>query len=58
MLMQKIGESWITQLEDLRKLEQFANDKNFLLALMRVKQVELTHKYVDYFQLIIRQVNC
>ena len=37
--LQKIGESWITQLEHLRKLEPLVNDKNFLLTLMRVKQV-------------------
>lgn len=34
-------------MEDLRKLEQYANDKNFLLALMRVKQVEFSHGCVD-----------
>lgn len=40
-LLQKIGESWVTQLDDLRKLEKFADDKSFLLKLMKVKQVTL-----------------
>lgn len=37
-VVEKIGDTWITQLEDLRKLEKFVGDKSFLLALMRVKQ--------------------
>lgn len=48
-VVEKIGESWITQLEDLRKLEQFANDKNFLLSLMRVKQ-ENKMKLAQYIE--------
>lgn len=37
-IAEKIGDSWITQLEHLRKLEPFAADKAFLLTLMKVKQ--------------------
>ena len=37
--MQKITDAWITNLDDLRKMEKFVNDKGFLLALMKVKQV-------------------
>lgn len=38
VIAEKIGESWVTQLDDLRKLEKFADDKSFLLKLMKVKQ--------------------
>lgn len=37
-IAEKIGENWITQLDDLRKLEKFATDKAFLLKLAKVKQ--------------------
>jgi starch phosphorylase len=37
-IAEKIGESWLTNLSDLRKLEPLAKDKNFLLALQKVKQ--------------------
>jgi len=37
-IAEKIGESWLTNLDDLRKLEAFANDKNFLITLQKVKQ--------------------
>lgn len=37
-IAEKIGENWITQLDDLRKLEKFATDKSFLLKLAKVKQ--------------------
>ena len=39
---QKIGESWITNLDELRKLEKFDKDKNFLRTLATVKQVCLS----------------
>jgi starch phosphorylase len=38
VIAEKIGESWITQLDELRKLEKFVNDKAFRLQLMKVKQ--------------------
>ena len=39
VLLQKIGESWLTNLDDLRKLEKFYTDKNFLIQIQKVKQV-------------------
>lgn len=38
MIADKIGEKWIVELSDLKKLKNFANDKNFLNAVMQVKQ--------------------
>ena len=40
---QKIGETWITNLDELRGLEKYQNDKNFLLSLHKVKQVGETY---------------
>jgi len=48
-IAEKIGESWITHLEQLRKLEPLVNDKNFLLTLMRVKQ-ENKMKLAQYIE--------
>jgi len=38
VITEKIGDSWLTQLEQLRKLEQFVDDKALRLKLMKVKQ--------------------
>jgi len=38
LIAEKIGENWITDLDDLRKLEALSNDKNLLVALRKVKQ--------------------
>lgn len=37
-IAEKIGDTYITRLDELRKLEASANDKSFLLTLMKVKQ--------------------
>jgi len=34
----KIGEGYLTNLDELRELQKFVNDKNFLLQLQKVKQ--------------------
>ncbi len=38
LITEKIGASWITQLDELRKLEQFGDDKNFLKMFRQIKQ--------------------
>jgi starch phosphorylase len=48
-IAEKIGDQWITHLEQLRKLEPFVSDKNFLLTLMRVKQ-ENKMKLAQYIE--------
>lgn len=48
-IAEKIGESWLTNLDDLRKLEAFAEDKNFLIALQKVKQ-ENKMKLTQYIE--------
>ena len=37
LITESIGDSWITHLDELKKLEKFANDKNFLDALKKIK---------------------
>ena len=37
-IAEKIGEDWITNLSELRKLEKYAKDRSFLLQLQKVKQ--------------------
>jgi starch phosphorylase len=37
-IAEKIGDKYITKLDELRKLEASVNDKSFLLTLMKVKQ--------------------
>ncbi|ELT95261.1 hypothetical protein CAPTEDRAFT_163682 [Capitella teleta] len=48
-IAEKIGESWITKLDELRNLEKFINDKNFILQLQKVKQ-ENKMKLVAYIE--------
>lgn len=43
LYFQKIGESWVTDLYNLRELKQFDSDENFLRTLIKVKQVSSTH---------------
>ncbi|XP_050406092.1 glycogen phosphorylase, muscle form [Patella vulgata] len=38
VIAEKIGETWVTQLSELRKLEPFADDENLLRQIMKVKQ--------------------
>lgn len=38
-LLQKIGDDWVTNLDKLRELEQYADDLGFLNSLSRIKQV-------------------
>ena len=47
--LQKIGDGWVTDLSQLRKLEQFKNDKNLLVALQKVKQVDVFFFYTAPF---------
>lgn len=37
LVTEKIGESWITNLDELKTIEKFANDKNFLKNFMEIK---------------------
>ena len=37
LITESIGDRWITHLDELKKLEKFANDKNFLDALKKIK---------------------
>jgi starch phosphorylase len=48
-IAEKIGEEWVTKLDELRKLEQFQKDKNLLLTLQKVKQ-ENKMKLAAYIQ--------
>ena len=38
LISESIGDSWITHLDDLKKLEKFANDSNFLAAMAKIKR--------------------
>ena len=38
LISESIGDSWITHLDDLKKLEKFANDANFLSAMAKIKR--------------------
>ncbi len=38
LITESIGENWVTELSDLKKLEKFKNDKNFLEALAKIKK--------------------
>ncbi|KAL9954457.1 hypothetical protein ACROYT_G041998 [Oculina patagonica] len=49
LICEKIGEGWITDLSQLRKLEKFVNDKNFKHAFMRSKQ-ENKIRLADYIK--------
>jgi len=49
LIAEKIGEKWITDLQELRKLEKFADNKNFLLAVRQVKQ-ENKMKFAEFMK--------
>ena len=38
LISESIGDSWITRLDDLKKLEKFSNDANFLAAMAKIKR--------------------
>ncbi|MBQ2624638.1 MAG: glycogen/starch/alpha-glucan phosphorylase [Kiritimatiellae bacterium] len=38
LISESIGDSWITHLDDLKKLEKFADDSNFLAAMAKIKR--------------------
>ena len=38
LISEAIGDSWITRLDDLKKLEKFSNDSNFLSAMAKIKR--------------------
>jgi len=48
-IVEKIGDTWITQLDQLRLLEKFAADKVFCLKVMKVKQ-ENKMKLAEYIE--------
>lgn len=48
-IAEKIGESWITDLSQLRKLEKLENDQTFLLNLKKIKQ-ENKLKLIAYLE--------
>ncbi|CAD6191551.1 unnamed protein product [Caenorhabditis auriculariae] len=43
VIVEKIGDSWITNLDELQKLKEFANDAGFLDQIRRVKQENKMH---------------
>ncbi len=49
LITSKIGEGWITNLSELKKLEAFAEDKNFQKEWMKIKQEnkEVLAKYIE-----------
>jgi len=49
LIAEKIGDAWITDLDELRKLEAFSTDKSLLVALRKVKQ-ENKMKLVQYLE--------
>jgi len=38
LISESIGDSWITHLDDLKKLEKFSDDANFLAAMAKIKR--------------------
>ena len=38
LISESIGDSWITHLDDLKKLEKFSGDSNFLSAMAKIKR--------------------
>ena len=38
LISESIGDSWITHLDDLKKLEKFSGDSNFLAAMAKIKR--------------------
>ncbi len=38
LITESIGDSWITRLDDLKKLEKFSGDANFLAAMAKIKR--------------------
>ena len=38
LISESIGDSWITHLDDLKKLEKFSGDANFLAAMAKIKR--------------------
>ncbi|MCR5414506.1 MAG: glycogen/starch/alpha-glucan phosphorylase [Kiritimatiellae bacterium] len=38
LITDKIGENWVTHLDELKKIEKFASDKQFLEALAKIKR--------------------
>eukprot|EP00058_Branchiostoma_floridae_P027829 XP_002613320.1 hypothetical protein BRAFLDRAFT_118723 [Branchiostoma floridae] len=49
LIAEKLGETWVTKLDELRGLEKFANDQKFLLSVAKVKQ-ENKMKFVQYLE--------
>ena len=43
LITESIGDGWITDLGELRRLEQFADDGNFLSALAKIKRSNKSH---------------
>ncbi|XP_067941948.1 glycogen phosphorylase, brain form-like [Watersipora subatra] len=48
-IIEKIGDGWVTELSQLRDLEQYASNTNFLTAVRKVKQ-ENKMKFADYIK--------
>ncbi|XP_066280309.1 glycogen phosphorylase, muscle form-like isoform X2 [Branchiostoma lanceolatum] len=49
LIAEKLGETWVTKLDELRGLEKFANDQKFLLSVAKVKQ-ENKMKFAQYLE--------
>lgn len=49
LITAKIGEKWVTDLSDLKKIDKFASDKAFQKAFIKIKH-ENKLKLVDYIQ--------
>lgn len=45
-MLQKIGETWVTKLSELRRLEPISKEEALLRAVLKVKQVfKITYYY-------------
>lgn len=49
ILLQKIGDDWITDLSKLKKLERYVKDRNFRHSFMRKKQVICLKELSPFF---------
>lgn len=49
LISSKIGENWITQLHELRKMEEFATDREFMESFKQIKQ-ENKQRLADYIK--------
>ena len=49
LILQRIGDGWTTNLDQLRELETIVNDNNFIMAVQTVKQVSCLKSIFIFF---------